>query len=338
MESTKDKSTIAVLGAGSWGTALAILLSRTGKPVILWAHSSAHCEALVKDRQNSRYIPDAPFPDSLQISQHLDDIVKNTKTLLIAVPSHVFRQTLRTIKPLLSAEHTIAWASKGFETGSGKLLHDVVADELDFTIPTAVISGPTFAKEVAMGLPTAVTVASTDEQYAEFLANRLHDKTFRAYTSDDVIGVEIGGSVKNVLAIAAGIADGLGFGANTRAALITRGLNEMMQLGKVLGGKSETFMGLAGLGDLVLTCTDDQSRNRRFGLALGRGGSVIEALSSVKQVVEGMHTAIEVHQLAQVHGVEMPITEQVFKVINENLPPRDAVHALLTRDLKSEIN
>ena len=328
---------IAVLGAGSWGTALAILLARNGYPVHLWAHHPTHAEGMQGTRSNARYLPGIHFPELLQVSSDLAEVITRSDDILVVVPSHAFRQTLQHIKPHLSAPHRLAWATKGFEHGSCKLLHQVAHEELDDLMPMAVISGPTFAKEVASGLPGAVTVASKNPDFATEVAAMLHSERFRAYTSDDVVGVEVGGAVKNALAIAAGIADGLGFGANTRAALITRGLAEVMRLGVALGGQRETFMGLAGLGDLVLTCTDDQSRNRRLGLALGRGDNQAQAKKDIGQVVEGVITAQEVHTLAQRQGVEMPIVEQVYRVLYENESPRGAVDALLGRDIKPEL-
>jgi glycerol-3-phosphate dehydrogenase (NAD(P)+) len=330
------ESPIAVIGAGSWGTALAILLSRTGKSVLLWARDEQKAETINRERENPRYLPEVPIPAALKASADLAQVLADSGDLLVVVPSHAFRATLQSIAPLIQPTQRLAWATKGFEPGSGKLLHQVVADELGKNHPVAVVSGPTFAKEVAKGLPTAVTVASEDRQFAKDLAQRLHDETFRAYTSDDVPGVEVGGCVKNVLAIGAGIADGLGFGANTRAALITRGLVEIMRLGDALNGHKETFMGLAGLGDLVLTCTDDLSRNRRFGLAMGKGMGVEKALASIDQVVEGLQAAREVHNLALRLGVEMPITEQVYAVLYEDKSPREAVHDLLARQQKAE--
>jgi glycerol-3-phosphate dehydrogenase (NAD(P)+) len=331
------KQPIVVLGAGSWGTALAIQLARGARPVTLWGYEPEHMARLATTHRNERYLPGAVFPDSLCIESCLEVALSVSPDILLAVPSHAFRDVLEAIAPHFSADARLLWATKGLESGSGKLPHEVVRDVLGEALPTAVISGPTFAREVAEGLPTAVTVASADEAFASDLAARLRSDTLRAYTCRDVIGVEIGGAVKNVLAIAAGIADGLDFGANARTALITRGLAEMMRLGEALGGRRETFMGLAGLGDLVLTCTDDQSRNRRLGLALGRGERLEAALAAVDQVVEGVQTAREVHELAQREGVEMPITEQVFAVLYEARAPRVAVHALLSRELKSEI-
>jgi glycerol-3-phosphate dehydrogenase (NAD(P)+) len=331
-----------VLGAGSWGTALAIQLLRHGEPVTLWGHDAEHMSAIAEQGSNERYLPGIILPESLQLEPDLEKAVKGVQNILVAVPSHAFRSVLVAIQPFLSGTSRLIWATKGLEAGSGKLLHEVAKEVLDEIYPLAVMSGPTFAREVAEGLPTAVTVASQNEKFALEMADRFHSETFRAYTSEDVIGVEIGGAVKNVLAIAAGIADGLGFGANTRTALITRGLAEMMRLGEALGDKEsmvqrETFMGLAGLGDLVLTCTDNQSRNRRLGLALGKGENIKEALAQIDQVVEGVQTAREVFDLAQREGVDMPITEQVYGVLYEGRSPREAVYDLLARVQKAEL-
>lgn len=327
---------IAVIGAGSWGTALAMHLARNGVPTLLWGRDPQQMARMSAERCNPRYLPDILFPEGLTPTSDLQQAIADSDHLLLAVPSHAFRDTLRLIAKQLKPHTRIAWATKGLEPGSRRLLHQIVAEELGPDQTCAVISGPTFAKEVAKGLPTAVTVASADESTAAYFAACLHGGTFRAYTGSDVVGVELGGACKNVLAIAAGIADGLGFGANTRAALITRGLAELMRLGVHLGGQAETFMGLAGLGDLVLTCTDDQSRNRRVGIALGQGRSLEEAIASIGQAVEGVKSAPEVHQLAQAQGVEMPITEQVYRVLYEGVPALQAVEALLHREQKPE--
>ena len=329
-------SNIAVLGAGSWGTALAMQLARNGVTTHLWGRDPEKMSNMAIERCNSRYLPGLVFPEGLIPTSDLAATLEESDDLLLAVPSHVFRDTLKLIAPLLKPQARLAWATKGLEPGSQRLLHQVIAEELGEARPCAVISGPTFAKEVAKGLPTAVTVASRDEPVAAFFASCLHGGSFRAYTAADVVGVELGGACKNVLAIAAGIADGLGFGANTRSALITRGLAEMMRLGVRLGGQPETFMGLAGLGDLVLTCTDNQSRNRRIGLALGEGKSLSQAIEEIGQAVEGVKSAPEVFQLSQQMGVEMPITEQVYRVLYEGLAPQQAVEALLGREQKSE--
>ncbi|NOX92091.1 MAG: NAD(P)H-dependent glycerol-3-phosphate dehydrogenase [Gammaproteobacteria bacterium] len=334
---TKQHNPAAVLGAGSWGTALAIQLCRAGGSVTLWGHEAALMADISAARCNERYLPGVHLPEQLSLNADLASALVDVQDVLVVVPSHAFRAVLTRLRPLLKSGVRLAWATKGLESGSGKLLHEVAEEVLGKDIATAVVSGPTFAREVAEGLPTAVTVASTDELFAADMAARLHSKTFRAYTNDDVVGVEVGGAVKNVLAIAAGIADGLGYGANARTALITRGLAEMMRLGETLHGQRETFMGLAGLGDLVLTCTDDQSRNRRLGLALGQGKRLEEALAAIDQVVEGVQTAREVHDLALSQGVDMPITEQVYAVLYEARKPKDAVQALLNRDQKAEL-
>lgn len=333
----KPSQKITLLGAGSWGTALAILAAKNGCQVLLWGHNAGHIAALAKERKNQRYLPDLAFPEAITVTSDLKKAAKFSDLMLVSVPSHAFKSTLIDLKPHVSAKGPkIAWATKGFNPEDGSLLHQVVADVFSPDTPAAILSGPTFAREVAANLPTAITIASTQAEFADQLADIVHSDRFRAYTSPDIIGVEVGGAVKNVLAIAAGIADGLGFGANTRAALITRGLSEIMRLGIKLGGKQETFIGLAGLGDLVLTCTDNQSRNRRFGLALGQGRSRISIINEIGQEIEGISAAKETLSLAKRHGVDMPITEQTYKVLYENLNPLSAVQNLLARDQKAE--
>ncbi|MDD5277207.1 MAG: NAD(P)-dependent glycerol-3-phosphate dehydrogenase [Methylovulum sp.] len=327
---------IAILGSGSWGTALAILAAKNGCQTLLWGHNPAHIAALVEERQNRRYLPGVPFPGTLNLTSDLRDCVAFNSPLLLVVPSHAFETTLRKLKPLVADDVKIAWATKGFNASSGLLLHEIVAEVFSVQTPAAIISGPSFAREVAADLPTAITIASTQADFSGQLANIFHNSRFRTYTSSDVVGVEVGGAVKNVLAIAAGIADGLGFGANTRAALITRGLTEVMRLGIQLGGKQETFMGLAGLGDLILTCTDNQSRNRRFGLALGEGKDKATAIQEIGQEIEGISAAKETFLLAKKYAIDMPITEQTYKVLYEGLAPLAAVENLLMRELKPE--
>jgi len=327
---------VAVLGAGSWGTALALLLTRNGHPVRLWSHQRAAVERLRQDNENRRYLPGWRFPPALQPWPELASAVQAPAAVLIATPSHVFGAVLQQLAPCLPASVGVAWGAKGLEHGSGRLLHEVATEILGHSQPTAVFSGPTFAREIAAGLPAALTVASTHPAYARHIADLLHGDSLRAYRSSDMIGVELGGAVKNVLAIAAGIADGLGFGANARAALITRGLAEIVRLGVAVGGQQETFMGLAGVGDLVLTCTDDQSRNRRFGFAIGRGQTAAAAHAAIGQVVEGAATTREVMRLARRHGVDMPITEQVDRVLHDGQDPRRAVENLLARAPKAE--
>jgi len=327
---------LAVIGAGSWGTALSILFARNGVNTTMWGHLPEHMRSLQNDRSNEEFLPGITFPKLLQPCVELEEAMAISKEVLVVVPSHVFVPVLHQIKPFLQEGCRIAWATKGLESGSARLLHESAREILGNDIPLAVISGPTFARELAEDLPTAVTVASSNRDFAMSLAATMQSETFRAYTSTDVIGVELGGSVKNVLAIAAGIADGLGFGANTRAALITRGLAEIMRLGIKLGGEAETFMGLAGIGDLVLTCTDNQSRNRRFGIALAQGMSQQQAQQSIGQVVEGVNTTQEVYRLAERMNIEMPITQQVYRVLYEGIDPHQAVNELFARELKAE--
>jgi glycerol-3-phosphate dehydrogenase (NAD(P)+) len=329
-------SICAVLGAGSWGTALAIQCARVGYATVLWGRDRAHLAELSRDRRNARYLPEAPFPPALQVEADLARALQSAHDIIVAVPSHALRGLLKDAAPHLMQGARLAWATKGFELSTGLLPHEVAQQVLGASVPTAVISGPTFAKEVGAGLPTAMTVAAHDPEFALDLAQRLSGANFRAYTSADVVGVEVGGATKNVLAIGAGISDGLGFGANTRIALIARGLVEMTRLGVALGARKETFMGLAGLGDLVLTCTDNQSRNRRFGLALASGENVEAAQKSIGQVVEGVLAARAVREVATRAGVEMPICEQVYRVVYENVSPREAVKELMSRALKPE--
>jgi len=327
---------IAVLGAGSWGTALAIQFARAGCATHLWARDARHLEAMSRERRNARYLPEARFPENLAITAELAGAIRGSRDLLIAVPSQAFRSLLQALKPLLERGQRVAWATKGFELATGKLPHQVATEVLGSNVPVAVLSGPTFAKEVGAGLPTAMTIASADAAFASELAQGLSGLNFRAYTSNDIVGVEVGGAVKNVLAIGAGISDGIGFGANTRIALICRGLAEMTRLGVALGAQLETFMGLAGLGDLVLTSTDDQSRNRRFGLALAHGKTPEQAIVEIGQVVEGAEAARAVHEVAGRLKVEMPICTAIYRIVHEGLPIRAAVDALMSREVRSE--
>lgn len=287
-------------------------------------------------RENTRYLPGVSFPERLVANPGLEECLDGAKTVLVVVPSHGLRDTLTKILPLLAPDASVCWATKGFELHTGKLPNQVAAEVLGSKRPMAVLSGPTFAKEVAEGLPSAMTVASQDAGFADALAKALSSEKFRAYTSDDMVGVEVGAAVKNVLAIGAGMSDGLGFGANTRVALITRGLNEMMRLGLALGARRETFMGLAGMGDLVLTCTDNLSRNRRMGLALAAGKTLEEAQEEIQQVVEGVLAAEAVKEVAENLGIEMPICHQIYRILYEGAVPSEAVGALMSRELTAE--
>lgn len=302
----------------------------------MWGRNAEHMQELEADRENRRYLPGAEFPYSISVHESLDDAVEGLRDVLIAVPSHALRETVTALEPLLGPEARVCWATKGFELHTGKLPHQVVAEVLGADKPLAVLSGPTFAKEVGDGLPTALTIASNDTGFAADLAQALSGPNFRAYTSDDIIGVEVGGAIKNVLAIGAGMSDGLGFGANTRIAMINRGLVEMTRLGVALGARQETFMGLAGMGDLVLTCTDNLSRNRRMGLALAGGKTIDEAQAEIRQVVEGVLAAEAVQEVSETMGIEMPICHQVYEILYRGVSPREAVSALMSRALKPE--
>ena len=327
---------ISVYGAGSWGTALAIHLARIGHEVHLWGRNAKKMAAMRETRVNERYLPGITLPDRLHPQSDLEAVAQASYYHLIVIPSENFREFLDRLQPHLPEVCRIIWATKGIEHQTGSLLHEVIEEELGSNTPYAIVSGPTFAGEVARGMPTAMAVAAEDNVMQQDVAALFHGKNMRMYTSDDVIGVELGGAVKNVLAIAAGISDGLHYGANARAALITRGLAEIIRLGHVMGAHHETLMGLAGLGDLILTCTDDQSRNRRFGLALGKGESAEQARVDIGQVVEGAITAKSVMKLMTSAEIEMPICTLVYRILYEDLAPNAAVEALLNRSLKSE--
>jgi glycerol-3-phosphate dehydrogenase (NAD(P)+) len=327
---------IVVLGAGSWGTALAIQFARGGGPTVLWGRAEDEPEKIARERENVRYLPGAKFPPALAIEPDLRRALAQGDDVVLVVPSSVLRAVLQEIKPHLPPKARVAWASKGFELSTGKLPHQVASEVLGPGVPVAVLSGPTFAKEVGQGLPTAIAVASSDVDFARSLAERISSGGFRAYTQTDIVGVEIGGAVKNVLAIATGCSDGLGYGSNSRVFLITRGLAELMRLGVALGANRETLMGLAGLGDLVLTCTDDQSRNRRFGRALAAGKPVEQAIAEIGQVVEGYHAAKAVHEVAQRLGVDMPICRHVYEVLHEGVPLEQVVKGMLARAVTPE--
>ena len=329
---------VAVLGAGSWGSALAMQLARSGRSCVLWAHSAPHVEAMRRARNNERYLPGIDFPPALELESDIEAAVDSADEVLVAVPTHAFVEILQGLKPLLAEGQGVCWACKGLEPGSGRFLHQAAQSVLGDSRPYAVVTGPSFAVEVARNLPTAVTVAGTEPAYCGLMARALHGGNFRAYTSNDMIGAELGGAVKNVLAIATGISDGMAFGNNARAALISRGLAEMMRLGKKLGAREQTLIGLAGMGDLVLTSTGDLSRNRRLGLALGAGEPLEKAVAGIGQVVEGIGTSAEVWRLAQQHVVDMPISEQVNGIIHLGWDPKQSVRDLLAREQKAELS
>lgn len=325
---------IAVLGAGAWGTALAISLAARHE-VRLWTRNPAQCAAMAEERVNRRYLPGFPFPDALRIEMKLEQALDQADLALAVVPTAGLRPVVRQMAEL-GAKMPLVWACKGFEAGTAKLPHQVVEEELGGKTQCGVLSGPSFAQEVAKGLPTALTLASHDEPFAHAMALELHSPRLRVYSSPDVVGVEVGAAVKNVMAIAAGVSDGLGYGYNARAALITRGLAEIGRLGVAMGGRPETFMGLTGAGDLILTCTGDLSRNRTVGLRLARGEKLEAILGDLGHIAEGVNSAAEVQRLAQNMDVEMPITRAVCQVLFEGLPPGKAVEALLNREPKAE--
>lgn len=331
-----SKPAVTVLGAGSWGTALAALIARHGHPTTLWGRDAGIVAAIDGQHENPRYLPGIALPEALSATTDLETAVAGADWLLVVVPSHAFAETVSALVPIRPAGAGIAWATKGFEPGSGRFLHEVAADLVGDHVPLAVVTGPSFAKEVAAGLPTALTVHGDDDGFCQDVAEALHGPAFRAYTGNDMRGAELGGAMKNVLAVATGVADGMGLGLNARAGLITRGLNEMLRLNIAIGGRPETLMGLAGLGDLVLTCTGDLSRNRRLGLALGQGKDIGEAVREIGQVVESIQTADEVMRLADRHGVELPIASNVRDVLHGDITPAEGLARLLAREQKAE--
>ncbi len=341
-----QKPAVAVLGAGSWGTALAALIARHGHATVLWGRDSATIAAIEAQGENPRYLPGITLPPSLRATTALAEAMADAELVLVVVPSHAFADTLRVLAPLRPPGAGVAWATKGFEPGSGRFLHEVAGEILgngvrghsdaSEDVPLAVVTGPSFAREVAAGMPTALTVHSEDAGFAQQVADVLHGPSFRAYTGDDMLGAELGGAMKNVLAVATGVADGMGLGLNARAGLITRGLNEMLRLNIAIGGRPETLMGLAGLGDLVLTCTGDLSRNRRLGLALGRGQAIEDAVREIGQVVESIQTADEVMRQAAFHGVELPIAGNVRDVLHGDITPAEGLRRLMAREQKAE--
>jgi glycerol-3-phosphate dehydrogenase (NAD(P)+) len=328
---------ITVLGAGAWGTALAISLVGRHN-VTLWGRDAAQMAAMADSRRNQQYLPDVELPAALMLTHELDRALAGAELALVVVPVSALRATLQRIASLLTAPAPVIWACKGFEQGSALLPHQVVLETLPAEFPYGVLSGPSFALEVARGLPTALTLASPDDEMARVLAQTLHHARLRIYSSTDVVGVEVGGAVKNVLAIASGISDGMGFGYNARAALITRGLAEMTRLGLKLGGRAETLGGLSGAGDLILTCTGDLSRNRKVGMLLAQQNALPDILRQLGHVAEGVYTVREVHRLAQRVNIEMPICSAVHDVLYEGVPAARAVEALLGRSPQDEFH
>ncbi|HEY7873392.1 MAG TPA: NAD(P)H-dependent glycerol-3-phosphate dehydrogenase [Rudaea sp.] len=326
---------VAVLGAGSWGTALAAVLARNGVATTLWGRDPAAIAQMAATRRNARYLPDLELPPTLALSADLAASVRGAGVVLIVTPSHAFAALLDRLTPHVATGTGLAWATKGFDPASGRFLHELVAERLPGTA-AAIVTGPSFAREVAQGLPTAVTVHSAIPAFAQQMAQLLHSTHFRAYTGSDMIGAELGGAMKNVLAVATGVADGMRLGLNARAGIITRGLNEMLRLGMAIGARPETLMGLAGLGDLVLTCTGDLSRNRRLGLALGRGVPLKQAVAEIGQVIESVETADTIMRLANHHGLDLPIAHAVQRVLREDITPAEGLRELLAREQKPE--
>tara|TARA_Y100001935_G_scaffold255662_1_gene270842 strand:- start:24965 stop:25963 length:999 start_codon:yes stop_codon:yes gene_type:complete len=330
----EKETKIALLGGGSWGTALGLNLAIRHE-VYLWEYNDEQVKKMQRDRENKNLLPGYTFPKNLSISSDLRATIEKSSEILIAVPSHAFRETCSKLAEEFHDIESLAWATKGLDPNSKELLSEVATSFFP-AADLAVISGPTFAKEVASGMPTAITIAANNNKYANRVSDYLRSETIRPYTSEDMIGLQVGGACKNIMAIAAGISDGLGFGANARAALITRGLHEITLFGEALGGSKETLRGLSGLGDLTLTCTDNQSRNRRLGLALGGGKSIERAKEEIGQEIEGIYAAKEVHEKSLDLSIEMPITDQTFRVLFDNLDPYQAVKNLLSRETKAE--
>jgi glycerol-3-phosphate dehydrogenase (NAD(P)+) len=323
---------IGVCGAGSWGTALAATLARnTPDQILIWGREAEILNEIDSQHTNNKYLTGIDLPNNIKACADIKDLLAQVNDILIVVPSKAFVDVLRMIKPHLDVQHRIVWATKGLEPHRGRFLHEVVEEELGAGQTYAILSGPSFAAEVAKQLPTAVTIATKDAYFGRDLLTYFHNDLFRVYLSTDVIGVQVGGVIKNILAVAAGLSDGLGFGANARAALITRGLAEMMRFGISLGAKAETLQGLAGVGDVILTCTDNQSRNRRLGLALAAGQSIDAAQAEIGQIVEAVHNAQEICKKALELKIELPIVQQVNKIFTQEVTPLQAVQNLITR-------
>lgn len=320
---------IAILGAGSWGTALALHLARNGVAVCLWDHMTELLQAMKTQRCNQRYLPNFTFPKTLHIELRLEDALEKSRDVLIAVPSRAFDAVLQACLPHIAISTRILWVTKGIDPERHVLLHTLIERHFTKAMPFAVLSGPSFAGEVAAELPTAVTLASNNDDFQQEMAALFASPLFRIHMTSDYIGVQIGGSVKNVLAIAVGISDGLGYGANFRAALITMGLNEMIRLGLAMGARLETLIGLSGMGDLVLTCTDSQSRNRRFGLALGQGIAAEDAEKQIVQSIEGKGNAAQFYWLSQQYLIDMPIVTTVFDILSGKITAKAGFSILL---------
>ena len=334
-----NQNRIAVIGAGAWGTALAIHLARLHPQVFLWGRNADLLSKIICERENKRYLPGIQLPENIIACEDFSKLVGNATYVLVAIPSTAMRKQLCAIRDNASSNlQGIIWATKGLEQVTGKFLHQVADEELPENIKIAILSGPSFAQEVGLGLPTAVTIGSLNNKFSQQAAKLFHHPLFRTYTSTDVTGIEIGGTFKNIMAIAAGIVDGLGFGSNARAALITRGVAEMMRFGKQKGVATETLVGLSGIGDIILSCTDNLSRNRRLGLGLGSGKQLQDIEKEIGQVLEGKYAAKVINDLSSQLNIELPISEQVYQVLYCQKSPRTAVEDLLSRASKSEVD
>jgi len=325
-----------VLGAGSWGTAVAVHLRERGHQVTLWGRDASHVQTLQRTRQNSRYLPEVTLPQNLEYATLLAEALQLASYVIIAVPSSAFYDILKEIKINVKALKGIVWLTKGLDPKTGDYLSELAVKVLGDQMSMALLTGPSFASEVAKGQPTAVVVASKNKSFALTMQDAFHAPFFRIYYCADLHGAELGGAIKNIIAIAVGVSDGLKCGANARAALMTRGLAEMRRLGAALHVEDQTLSGLSGMGDLVLTCTDDQSRNRRFGLLIGQGFTLEEAKTKINQSIEGYFSVQTVYQKARESELVMPITFQVYRILYENMPPSLALEELLARDVGTE--
>lgn len=329
-------SSVAVLGAGSWGTALSLELNSKGHRVNLWMRRKEQLDEIINTKSNSKYLPDVDIPSDINLTVDIVEAVKDTDIILLTVPTQKVREVIKSIKPYITPQHIIVNAAKGIEQNTQLRISQIVEEELPQQ-PYAVISGPSHAEEVARNIPTTVVIASKQREIAELVQDVFISSSFRVYTNPDVAGVELGGALKNVIAFGAGIADGLGFGDNARAALMTRGIREIARLGKAMGAELATFAGLSGIGDLIVTCTSMHSRNRRAGILIGKGRSLEETLKEIGMVVEGITTTKVAYELAEKYNIDMPITEEIYRVLYQDTDPKDAVTNLMTRNRKHEM-
>lgn len=327
---------VAVIGAGSWGSALSIVLNSNGHNVKLWMRSSKQLEEIKSTRKNRKYLKDVNIPEDIHLSNDLKTTIEGSKVVLLSVPTQSVREVLKKIKPLLNKEQIVINVAKGLEAQSKLRISEIIEQELGDQ-PCVVLSGPSHAEEASRGMPTTVVSTSKQKEWAEFVQDLFSNDYFRVYTNPDIIGVELGGSLKNVIAFGAGISDGLGYGDNAKAALMTRGIREIARLGDAMGAEMSTFSGLSGIGDLIVTCTSMHSRNRRAGILIGQGKSFEETLEEVGMVVEGIKTTESAYELSKFYNIEMPITEQIYNVIYNGLEPKEAVVKLMSRRMKNEM-